>query len=431
MSEFKYVYGENLQHWGKGKQADDYKYTAREWVKGKWKYIYDTGKKATDKAKSTVEDVNKSARTNARLAKNTINNTLGINQRKKAENLKSIYKDSEAKAGAAKDAYEKNRYTDAKYYADVKNRGYDINKNQRAEAVKALKEQIAEKNLDREFKKEYEDAISAPESGADYRYFSSKLLSDESRQKRAEEMQKKAIKSKNDYEKAQAEYDKTLLGKVEKAPETIKGAFGSIKDKISDASQKAIDKFNDITSKSKETIKDTAKDASSKANDAKSKLADKYSDTVNKIEKNVQNVTSNLTKGDKEKIGFANALTPKEVKNTFGDMSDYFDPVASIELLDFINESTDGNGILISMLVLSGTIVPVLLGLDLMEAAYETYENIKDRADLKDKENTAKYLEAQNRIREAELKEDVLSDLKYDEDERKKYFYNYGKGKKK
>lgn len=46
MSEYKYVYGSSLQHWGKGKQADDHKYTAREWVKGKWQYVYDTGKKA-------------------------------------------------------------------------------------------------------------------------------------------------------------------------------------------------------------------------------------------------------------------------------------------------------------------------------------------------------------------------------------------------
>ncbi len=36
---------------------EKHKYKAREWVKGSWKYIYDTAKKTTDKTKETVKEV--------------------------------------------------------------------------------------------------------------------------------------------------------------------------------------------------------------------------------------------------------------------------------------------------------------------------------------------------------------------------------------
>lgn len=36
---------------------DKHKYKAREWVKGTWRYIYDTAKKTTDKAKETAKEV--------------------------------------------------------------------------------------------------------------------------------------------------------------------------------------------------------------------------------------------------------------------------------------------------------------------------------------------------------------------------------------
>ena len=36
---------------------DKHKYKSKEWVKGSWKYVYDTAKKTTDKVKKTVEDV--------------------------------------------------------------------------------------------------------------------------------------------------------------------------------------------------------------------------------------------------------------------------------------------------------------------------------------------------------------------------------------
>ena len=29
-----------LIHWAKGKEAKNHKYTAREWVNGKWQYVY-------------------------------------------------------------------------------------------------------------------------------------------------------------------------------------------------------------------------------------------------------------------------------------------------------------------------------------------------------------------------------------------------------
>ena len=238
MSDFKYVYGESLEHFGFGKQADKHMYTAREWVKGKWRYVYDNGKKAADKVQNTAEDVNKNAKTSVRLAKNTINNTIGINQKKKVNNLQSKYESDIEKRDKAREAYQKNRYTDEEYYRDLEARGYDRKINERKDVEKSMRDIQNEKATDREFKEEYNNWLSSPESGADARYFFAKLAGDEARHKRAQKLANDAIKSRKDLEAAQLAYDKTLLGKTEKGLSIIKNLFSSMTKKKSESESK-------------------------------------------------------------------------------------------------------------------------------------------------------------------------------------------------
>lgn len=212
MSEFKYIYGESLQHWGKGKEAQNHKYSAREWVKGKWQYIYDTANKA----------------------KNRVSDAIGVDERDARNRAQSTYNEDVIKRDKAREAYRNNRYTNEQYYKDVVDRGYDPRLNKRSDAEKAQQELQNAKYIDKELKKEIEDAIGAPKSGADFRYIMSKVHADNSRKERAKNLMDAANRSKANLDAAQSAYDKTLLGKIDKLKNTVKDKAHDTKNNIED-----------------------------------------------------------------------------------------------------------------------------------------------------------------------------------------------------
>ncbi len=200
MSEFKYIYGESLQHWGKGKESKDHKYTAREWVKGKWQYVYDTANKAKDK----------------------VSNTIGIEQRKNYKNAELKASRDRLNAYKANKAYNDNRYTDSEYHHDLQKRGY-TNKDRewdREYTERQIKDLYDFGNKS-ENKKQFDDTRSAPKSASNFRYFDAKLHADTARKERAEQLTKQSIDSYKQVEISKLEYDKTLLGKIKKGFDII------------------------------------------------------------------------------------------------------------------------------------------------------------------------------------------------------------------
>lgn len=199
MSETKYVYSGTLQHWGKGKEAESHKYTARQWVKGKWQYIY--GKMGGD-AKATRDAAAEKAQQDA------------------------------DKSSKAYKTYVNNRYTNEQYQKDLDDRGYSKDAPERS---KAQTEAAIQKTYDtvnnpadnlrrdknKDVKKQFNDFRSSP-GATDFRYFDAKFTGDRSRQKRAQEAARQSAQSNKDAKVAQLAYDKTLLGKVEKGMNILK-----------------------------------------------------------------------------------------------------------------------------------------------------------------------------------------------------------------
>ncbi len=201
MSEFKYEYGKSLQHWGKGKEAKDHKYIDREWVKGKWQYIY--GKMGGD-AKATRDAAAEKAQQDA------------------------------DKSSKAYKTYVNNRYTNEQYQKDLDARGYskDAPERSKAQAESNIqktydvvrKESISEKlkkGNTKDTQKDF-DNFRSSKSGENFRYFDAKFTGDRARQKRAQEAARQSAQSNKDAKVAQLAYDKTLLGKVEKGMNILK-----------------------------------------------------------------------------------------------------------------------------------------------------------------------------------------------------------------
>lgn len=159
-----YVNGDVLQHWGKGKEARNHKYASREWVKGKWQYIYDTANKA----------------------KNKVSDVIGVDERDRRNE-------------AAKEYYINKMDDDI--YKETVDRSH-----RRGDRL----EQDLERDPDNEKIKELLERHNEAEKYVDATY---------------DKIRKETDKSRDQYKLAQLEYDKTLVGKVEKGMNLIKKLF--------------------------------------------------------------------------------------------------------------------------------------------------------------------------------------------------------------
>ena len=219
-------------------------------------------------------------------------------------------------------------------------------------------------------------------------------------------------------------YD-TGKSKVKEATNVIKDQTKSISNNVKSQSQKIYNISKDSVNKSienatnkasseidklKKTKDDTQKVISEKIKDVSKEVDNKVNEIKSIIEKNVKNTTSNLSKVDKEKISAINNKTAKEILDSeaFQGYSDYFDPVS----LDFVSELPEAAQ---WALLLSGTIIPVLLGIDLIDLLVDNYNNVKEAAERKDAENELKDMENINKELEEFIKNKELLELYYDQ----------------
>ena len=172
----KYVISEDsdyLEHIGKGEALRDHLYKARNWVNGKWRYVY-----------------------------NSVNNALGADERARKDHSYEGYKYSVAatdkanrKLAEATDTYKK---------ANDQNNLYD--------------------NYGRE--KRTRNAANTARSNNLKRY--------ENAYNRASQAKKTQDLYKAAYDKDKAAYDKTIYGKIEKGKEFISNIINKLKKKQAD-----------------------------------------------------------------------------------------------------------------------------------------------------------------------------------------------------
>lgn len=229
MSEFKYIYGESLQHWGKGKEAKDHKYVSREYKNGKWIYNYGN--------RSKIGDVINNITSKIADKTSEVYDSIGFDDKRHRDEAKKIYEEDKANADKKKEIYEKYKYTDKELYNDF-TRLVGMSTKEQKELDKWLRDNhypgtardLYEKELNnsvRNWKENNPDkpALQRPIFDATSREISAKLWGDTGRKKRAQEAARTSAESSRQLKAAQLAYDKTLLGKVEKGMNLIKKLF--------------------------------------------------------------------------------------------------------------------------------------------------------------------------------------------------------------
>lgn len=173
-------YSDSLEHIAKGEEMANHLYTARKWVNGKWQYIYNNAKQAGWKAKDAI------------------NTALGAEQRRERDLRRNSYEGSKQNST----------------------------------------------NLSNQYRRDLERLNESSKNGTNNssKYYEAKAQSDKTGEK-VRDANIYQMRTKKLYDKAQADYDKTAYGKMEKAVAAAKAngrkAYDTVSENVSRAKQAA------------------------------------------------------------------------------------------------------------------------------------------------------------------------------------------------